>query len=508
MDDIYEPTMSKRDFMLASLKANAKLQPRDVESFWKKKKAVESVDKDVRRKPPSKYYDELTKEQLDALFDGYYTQLRGSVGARGFWEWFNRNNDQQKESIENKGKPSGKTREVTYKDGSTGVYEYKVQPFVSWRELRAFVSNQESNQLSRPANKKTQSLASTFTNEQLKPFVRFQIDSIIMQKGGVNKAEDKYGDYGMKVVFNMIDLYSGYTWQGAAKSDTGENAAAFVERVIDSIEERWDITLPPTVIRSDNGAAYSKEEFERRLKVLNKPITFEKAPSSTPNAMAYIEGSNKNWRNIARRLTRVEKGRYSESKPYASRWYGKNGSTFREINSLMNTRPDGSRGYESPASILEAAITGDNPKLITKVNAAIAKAANMRRGPSTEKPLRKNDRVRLINAAYLKSTMRSNAQKQNPRWSEDIYRIIDKRGTVGTPLKYRVSPEDSNVKHDDTVWYGHDKLQKIVKAVTPNPDVLEKPRTYKLDKSVGDSVYYDTFPFPELAEDLQYTFPT
>ena len=202
MDVIYEPTMSKRDFMLASLKANAKLQPRDVESFWKKKKAVESVDKDVRRKPPSKYYDELTKEQLDALFDGYYTQLRGSVGARGFWEWFNRNNDQQKESIENKGKPSGKTREVTYKDGSTGVYEYKIQPFVSWRELRAFVSNQESNQLSRPANKKTQSLASTFTNEQLKPFVRFQIDSIIMQKGGVNKAEDKYGDYGMKVVFN------------------------------------------------------------------------------------------------------------------------------------------------------------------------------------------------------------------------------------------------------------------------------------------------------------------
>ena len=34
---------------------------------------------------------------------------------------------------------------------------------------------------------------------------------------------------------------------------------------------------------------------------------FRKAPSSTPNAMAYVEGSNKNWRNIARRLTRVEK---------------------------------------------------------------------------------------------------------------------------------------------------------------------------------------------------------
>ena len=37
----------------------------------------------------------------------------------------------------------------------------------------------------------------------------------------------------------MIDLYSGYSWQGAAKAQNGENAAAFVEKVIDSIEERF-----------------------------------------------------------------------------------------------------------------------------------------------------------------------------------------------------------------------------------------------------------------------------
>eukprot|EP01048_Picozoa_sp_COSAG05_P006571 COSAG05_NODE_435_length_9845_cov_24.433364_1_plen_99_part_00 len=42
---------------------------------------------------------------------------------------------------------------VTHRCPSTPrfIYEYKVQPFVSWRELRAFVSNQESNQLSKPA---------------------------------------------------------------------------------------------------------------------------------------------------------------------------------------------------------------------------------------------------------------------------------------------------------------------------------------------------------------------
>eukprot|EP01047_Picozoa_sp_COSAG01_P002221 COSAG01_NODE_58_length_30193_cov_12.302020_4_plen_78_part_00 len=59
------------------------------------------------------------------------------------------------------------------------------------------------------------------------------------KRGRALKPEDKYGDYGFKCVFNMIDLYSGYTWQGAAKKQNGENAAAFVEKVIDSIEERF-----------------------------------------------------------------------------------------------------------------------------------------------------------------------------------------------------------------------------------------------------------------------------
>ena len=87
MNTIYEPTLSKRDFMLALLKADEKVQPRDVESYWKKKKLVENVDRDVTRKPASKYYEELTAEQLEALNDGYYRELRGSTGARGFWEW-------------------------------------------------------------------------------------------------------------------------------------------------------------------------------------------------------------------------------------------------------------------------------------------------------------------------------------------------------------------------------------------------------------------------------------
>eukprot|EP01047_Picozoa_sp_COSAG01_P038361 COSAG01_NODE_3109_length_6574_cov_52.415907_4_plen_509_part_00 len=504
MEKLYNPKMNQREFMLKALQSEDKLKPRDVLAFWKQRKAVESVDKQQKLKPESKYFDELSKEQLDALNDGYYTQLRGSVGARGFWEWFKRNDQKQKQSLEDRGKPTGETRTWTKNDGSTGVYEYKTTPFVSWRQLRAFVAAQESNQLSRPANRKSESLASTFSKEQLKPLVRYQIDTIVLQKAQVNKPEDKYGDYGFKCVFNMIDLYSGYTWQGAAKKQNGENAAAFVEKVIDSIEERFG-RFPACVIRSDNGSEFKEGEFQRRLNTLEKPITFELAPSSTPNAMAYIENSNREWRNIARRLTRVQKETLSDAqladKPYAARWYGKDGRTFREINSLMNTRGDASRGYESPARILEAAMepsSDDDRELITKVNAAIAKAGAMRRGPSTAKALRRGDRVRLIDAAYVKAAgMRSNAQKQNPRWSEEIYVITDKRGDTGKPLKYKVRPEDSDEPLKD--WYDHASLQKITRALKPDAAALAKSRKYKIDKKLdsGD-VYYESFPFSEV----------
>ena len=105
--------------------------------------------------------------------------------------------------------------------------------------------------------------------------------------------------------------------------------------------------------------------------------------------------------------------------------------------------------------------------------------------------------MRLIDAAYVKAAgMRSNAQKQNPRWSEEIYVITDKRGDTGKPLKYKVRPEDSDEPLKD--WYDHASLQKITRSVKPDAAVLTKSRKYKIDKKVGSNVYYDTFPFPEV----------
>eukprot|EP01047_Picozoa_sp_COSAG01_P077894 COSAG01_NODE_14195_length_1484_cov_5.134296_2_plen_45_part_00 len=41
---------------------------------------------------------------MAALNKAYYTELRGSTGMRGLWEWLNRNDKRQRESQENRGK--------------------------------------------------------------------------------------------------------------------------------------------------------------------------------------------------------------------------------------------------------------------------------------------------------------------------------------------------------------------------------------------------------------------
>ena len=49
---------------------------------------------------------------MDALNDAYYRELKGSVRARAFYEWFKRNNARQRKSLEDKGKETGKKRKV------------------------------------------------------------------------------------------------------------------------------------------------------------------------------------------------------------------------------------------------------------------------------------------------------------------------------------------------------------------------------------------------------------
>jgi hypothetical protein len=129
--------------MLKALETDSDRTPKEVLKFWQERKMLEAEPQNL----PSEavYYARLDDEKMEALNDAYYRELKGALGVRAFWEWFKRNNEKQKESIENKGKPTGRqTNTFTRKDGSTGTYEYKVRPWIKWREVRAFVAAQES----------------------------------------------------------------------------------------------------------------------------------------------------------------------------------------------------------------------------------------------------------------------------------------------------------------------------------------------------------------------------
>eukprot|EP01047_Picozoa_sp_COSAG01_P057754 COSAG01_NODE_6715_length_3531_cov_4.251166_4_plen_276_part_01 len=272
----------------------------------------------------------------------------------------------------------------------------------------------------------------------------------------------------------MVDVYSGYTWQMAAKNDTARNAVEFVERVLGSIEERWDRAGVTTLaeIKTDNGASFSHDQFVVPLQqsLQHWQITFRKANSNTPNQMAFIENANREWRNIARRVLEVKSGNLTEAqlkaKPAGARWHGGPanqalGVQLREINALMNKRPNTTRGNESPSRILEAALepgqgfdesgqprTEEQDKeLMKRVNATLLKSQASRRGASTIKPYEEGDLVRLINAKYLKASTRSNALKMGPRWSRTVYQITKVRGRTGVP-EYRVEPVEDLYKGD------------------------------------------------------------
>jgi hypothetical protein len=512
VDSLYDPEMSQREFMLKALETDPDRTPKEVLKYWQERKTLEAEPQNLPSE--AEYYARLDDDKMEALNDAYYRELKGALGVRAFWEWFKRNNDKQKESIENKGKPTGKTKTFTRKNGSTGTYEYKVRPWITWREVRAYVAAQESNQLMRPANPKTTAVATTFKKDMLHPFVRFQLDVIDMSK--TSNRDKSYADFGYSKVFNMIDTYSGFTWQMAAKNDTARNAVEFVERVLGAIEERWDRAGVVTVaeIKTDNGASFSQAKFVEPLQrsLQNWQITFRKANANTPNQMAFIENANREWRNIARRVMEVKKGTLTDAqlaaKPIGAHWHGGPGNTalgkqLREINALMNKRPNTTRANESPTRILEAALEPDDDedrKLIERVNTSLLKSQASRRGASTLKPYEEGDHVRLVNAKYVKASVRSNEMKMKPRWSRTIYEITKVKGRTGVP-EYRVKATEDVHRgdpNDPDTWYPHDRLQKIL-LPTQEP-VMDKVRaapTYRIDKDTDTQRYYQDYPFAE-----------
>eukprot|EP01049_Picozoa_sp_SAG25_P000395 SAG25_NODE_14_length_24446_cov_22.033678_10_plen_95_part_00 len=85
--------------MLEALESDDDLTPTKVMKYWEQRKALEV--KPQKLPTQETYYDKLKDddEKMEALNDAYYRELKGSVGARAFYEWFKRNNARQRKSV-------------------------------------------------------------------------------------------------------------------------------------------------------------------------------------------------------------------------------------------------------------------------------------------------------------------------------------------------------------------------------------------------------------------------
>ena len=460
-------------------------------SFTKKAKG-----KKVGRKPLSTFErldSELSGEQERALQDLFYRQHKGTLGVQALWEAL-RQEPWQEAALE-----TGKGA-------------------VTWRTLRAWYNAQETNQLHRKAKPMSKTLVNVPTAEQLVPFARLQVDTLVMAKGNNKKSDDDLGwqtkskkqvglpDSKQRVVYNMIDLATNYNWLNAGPrapnaGDAADSVGEFINAIKDMHQGKWPIK---TVLYVDGGPEYS-EAFQKEITTLEPLITVKVQQAYNPNSNAYIEGSMSLLRRTMKRYAENMKASRGGNKDYQSYWFnkplsGKAGQLLQEMNALMNTRPVKALGWQTPADVLKAYLDGDD-EVISKSKESKLSTANKRRSSAKVTKYKTGDKARLISGKYLKSAgSRDNKLKQNPPWSRELYTISSVQGGIDTVPKYRLEE-----KGDE--WYLHHQLQKIDEGIALPPPLAIVKEDMDYEPYTGLShtpgrLFYRGFPMPEPESNL------
>ena len=491
--DAYKPGITQRAYVGAVLAEDSSIRPKVAEEWWKSRRLLTKMRREEtevqrsRNQRPKNYLAELSDGQRDALEELFYGEFRGTVGVRALWEAFNDTNERQKAAMQ-------------ASDGGRG--------WISWRDMRAWYGAQELAQITRNAKPSSKTLAHVPTQRELKPFVRMQLDSIVMSKKTADGVEAGLPDGGYTAIINLVCNFSRYTYLGAVKRLKQDQVAASIIEFIHATRlhyGRWP--AEKTVVFVDGGAEYGKA-FRRAVMAEEPAIRFVVAPPANPNSQGVVENNNRVVRGVMRRHTRAHQAQQAATqKRSESYWYGPGGATLRQINSLVNSRPVREIGYQSPADVLAAALadprTDEDEKIVAAAQKHALAIAGARRGAAHITPFRVGDLVRIINPYYLKQKgMRSNLLKQRPRWSITRYKIRRVEGDVGDMPRYDLEDDNSNA------MYTHDMLT-LANTSEPVPaDIIARPRTYFLDKAVAadsdDSddeglTFYSSFPLPERA---------
>ena len=483
-------------FVAQAVTTAPKLKLREAENYFKLRKQKERIAKESDPKRQKTRKDKqtaksriggLSEEQLELLEDVFFRQHKGTVGVRALYELL-------KQTDTDIDKPS-------------------------WRDVRAWHAAQETVQRHARANKRSKTLVTLPTDEQMRPFVRFQIDTIVMAQGNNKKdddgawkpgqsltdTKDKRGlpDNGMRVVYHMIDLFTSYSFLAAAPKNNQDNAIRSVQEFIEAIRLQYgDGEWPggkPFVVFSDDGEEY-QSKFQEEVKGYEPLARLVRNPAGNPNADAVVEGANGVFRRIAKRYAENTKSKRSGSKSYLSYWFGsKKGEILQEINALMNNRPVSSLGYQTPADVLAAAMASDPSEeykdVVAKATGAKQGTARARRSASHITAYKKGDKVRRISDQYIKSAgMRGNVMKQAPQWGK-IQTVTGVQARAGVVPRYQLDGVDE--------WITHDRINIVRGGIVlkPPPAVFEN-QTYEVTKQVPNRVFYKGYPLAEPAQNM------
>eukprot|EP01047_Picozoa_sp_COSAG01_P048893 COSAG01_NODE_4795_length_4739_cov_16.309267_3_plen_513_part_00 len=500
-----------------------------LQKVWSDKQKVHEMSiPATKRRNRQKVERIITPEQREALDEEYYGFFRGAVGQKTLWTSFNENNEKQKASLSDDNKSA----------------------WVPWRTLQLYVSEQSTNQLMRDAKTPSKSLAIVPTKSNMVPFKKFMVDSIVMRSN-----RDGRHAY----IVNMIDIYTRYSWQRSIMLNNQmqydqRSTVRAVQEILDSIRDKYgaDAIKPGAVLQADNGSEYksgkrkledgdSDDEdldvgyFKREVEQYEPNLRVTYARAYAADQQSLIEHKNKEWRRVARQVLfnkdeRAAQDKLGKSDKWFSKWYGRTGRHGRmmsEINAILNSIPSRTLGNISPADFLEALLgepenateAQEFKDMVATANATMVREAEKRRKESTAAPLEVGDWVRTVNAKYVKSSLRGNYDKFNPRWSTDVFRVRRRAGGDNyAPYRYQLEQIDvddptaptTSTKAEMKVWYNQSEVQHIPKTVPREAPhdlmVSERPwedekitpaRKTELESRQRKPKYFKSYPFAE-----------
>ena len=382
----------------------------------------------------------LSVEQRDILDSLYYTEFRSGIGMRALWEAL-RDNPLQKAAL----------------DAGGAAY-------IPWRDFKLWYNSQETAQLMRRAPTVSQTRSSVPPPGQLYALAHLQSDLIDMGELASNNK---------RYIMNTVDVVTGYsflqTWNGGINN---RQTSRVMTEIVDAIRQ-WQGAWPrETVLLTDNGSADFGQEFTDTVEAYEPQITVLHGVKNRPNSQGAVESSNRTVRGVLRRLLQ------SKGLPQ-DRWP----EHLVEVGYIINTRPNSSIAWVSPADALTAFFgdTAEDSAVVEKVQQAIRSTANSRRGPgsrSTDQPLKIGQDVRLADDAYMKTakSLRGNVAKQGPRWSETVYQVI----TVNVPGKN--APTQYKINDGTKKWHPHELLMKIDAVEKPPGAATDDREDYKIEK--------------------------